>query len=216
MRSTRPGLGEWDLASLMTFVQVREGARGPAYGAIVASGPNSCSLHYLAVARRMQKGDALLVDYGPEVDHYVTDVTRTWPVGGRFEGRLKELYEAVLAAQEAGIAAVKPGMALKDVDRAARAVLQERGFGALLNHGVCHSVGLEVHDPGPPDAMLAPGVVFTIEPGAYDVELGIGIRIEDVVVCTPDGCEVLSAGAPREIDEIEDLIAKQGILDRID
>jgi Xaa-Pro aminopeptidase len=216
MRSTRPGLGEWDLASLMTFVQVREGARGPAYGAIVGSGPNSCSLHYLAAARRMQAGESLLIDYGPEVDHYVTDITRTWPVGGRFEGRLKELYEAVLAAQQAGIAAVKPGRTTNDVDAAARAALEQRGFGALLNHGVCHSVGLEVHDPGPRAGKLEPGVVFTIEPGAYDRELGIGIRIEDVVVCTPEGCEVLTAGVPTAMDEIEALMKQQGILDEID
>ncbi len=214
MRSTRPGLGEWDLASLMTFVQVRAGASGPAYGAIVGSGPNSCSLHYLAASRRMQAGEPLLVDYGPELDHYVTDITRTWPVGGRFDGRLKELYEAVLASQKAGIAAVKPGAKLGDVDKAARAVLEERGFAALLNHGVCHSVGLEVHDPGPRDSTLVPGVVFTVEPGAYDTELGVGVRIEDVVVCTADGCEVLSAGAPREIAEIEALMREKGILDR--
>jgi Xaa-Pro aminopeptidase len=216
MRSTRAGLGEWELASLMTFMQVREGATGPAYGAIVASGPNSCSLHYLAVARRLQKGDALLVDYGPEVDHYVTDITRTWPVSGRFEGRMKELYEAVLAAQKAGIAAVRPGISMGDVDAAARNVLKERGMGALLNHGVCHSVGLEVHDPGPRGAVLEPGVVFTIEPGAYDAELGIGIRVEDVVVCTETGCEVLSSSAPREIGEIEALIAEKGVLDLLD
>jgi Xaa-Pro aminopeptidase len=216
MRSTRPGLGEWDLASLMSFVQTRAGARGPAYGAIVGSGPNSCSLHYLAAARRMQAGEPLLVDYGPEVDHYVTDITRTWPVSGRFEGRLKELYEAVAAAQQAGIAAVKPGASLADVDGAARAVLQERGVAALLNHGVCHSVGLEVHDPGPRGGKLEPGGVFTVEPGAYDTQLGIGIRIEDVVVCTQDGGEVLTSAVPTTIEEIEALMKQQGILDEID
>ncbi len=89
-------------------------------------------------------------------------------------------------------------------------------MGALLNHGVCHSVGLEVHDPGPRGAVLEPGVVFTIEPGAYDAELGIGIRVEDVVVCTETGCEVLSSSAPREIGEIEALIAEKGVLDLLD
>jgi Xaa-Pro aminopeptidase len=211
MRSTEPGLGEWEIAALMTFVHTREGASGPAYGAIVGSGPNSCALHYLMAARRMEDGEPLLVDYGPEVDHYVTDITRTWPVGGRFEGRTKELYEAVLEAQKAGIAAAKPGASMRDVDRASRARLSELGFGGLLNHGVCHSVGMEVHDPG--RGPFEPGVVFTIEPGAYDRELGIGIRIEDVVVITEDGCEVLSAGAPKEIAEIEALMREAGVLD---
>jgi Xaa-Pro aminopeptidase len=216
MRSTRPGVGEWELAPLMTFIQTREGATGPAYGAIVGSGPNSCALHYLMASRRMQKGEPILVDYGPEVDHYVTDITRTWPVSGKFEGRLKELYEAVLAAQKAGIAAAKPGATMGDVDAASRAKLDELGFGRLLNHGVCHSVGMEVHDPGPRGARLEPGVVFTIEPGAYDAQLGIGVRIEDVVVITADGCDVLTSDAPKEIQSIEALMKKDGLLDHLD
>jgi Xaa-Pro aminopeptidase len=216
MRATKPGVGEWELAALMQFVQVREGAAGPAYTAIVGSGKNSCALHYLHASRIMEDGDALLIDFGPEVDHYVTDITRTFPVGGRFEGRMKELYEAVLAAQEAGIAAVRPGISLRDVNKAAVEVLRERGVAGLLNHGVCHSVGMEVHDPGPRGAKLEPGVVFTIEPGAYDWKLGIGIRIEDVVVCTEDGGEVLSAGVPKTIAEIEVLMAQAGVLELMD
>ncbi|MEM7306784.1 MAG: Xaa-Pro peptidase family protein [Planctomycetota bacterium] len=213
IRSTRPGVGEWEIASLMTFVHVREGASGPAYSAIVGSGPNSCSLHYLAAAREMRDGEPLLVDYGPEVDHYVTDITRTWPVGGKFEGRMKELYEAVLAAQEAAIAGAGPGMTLRDVHALAVEELRSRGFAGLLNHGVCHSVGMEVHDPGPRGGVLEPGVVFTIEPGAYDGKLGIGIRIEDVVVCTEDGVEVLSDDVPKDIASIEALMATDGALD---
>ena len=213
MRSTKPGVGEWDIASLMTFVHVREGATGPAYSAIVASGPNSCSLHYLASNRLMQDGEPLLIDYGPEVDHYVTDITRTFPVGGKFQGRMRELYEAVLAAQEAAIASVRPGITLRDVHAAAVEELRKRGFAGLLNHGVCHSVGMEVHDPGPRGGRLEPGVVFTIEPGAYDGDMGIGIRIEDVVVVTEDGCEILSTEAPKSIAEIEALMAGEGVLD---
>ena len=101
-----------------------------------------------------------------------------------------------------------------DVDRASRAKLTELGYGKMLNHGVCHSVGMEVHDPG--NGVFEPGCVFTIEPGAYDHELGIGIRIEDVVVITEDGCEVLSAGAPKEIAEIEALMRNDGLLDHMD
>jgi Xaa-Pro aminopeptidase len=223
MRSTRPGLGEWELASLMSLVHVREGAAGPAYGAIVGSGANSCVLHYGANDRRMRSGEVVLIDFGCELDHYTTDITRTWPVGGELEGRAAEMYDAVLAAQEAGIAAARPGGTMNDVDAAARAVLRERGFGDLILHGTCHWIGLEVHDPGPrvggasPKTLpLVPGVAFTVEPGIYDAEAGIGIRIEDVVVITEDGCEVLTADVPKARAEVEELVGSEGLLGRMD
>src|SRR6185503_3967638 len=203
MRSTRPGSGEWELAGLMSFVQIREGAFGSAYEAIVGSGGNACVLHYTANDRRMQKGEIVLVDYGPEVDHYTTDITRSWPTDGKFGKRATELYDAVLEAQKAGIAACKPGATIVDVDHACTEVLQKRGFFALRAHGACHYIGLEVHDPGSARKPLVPGVCFTVEPGLYDREAGIGIRIEDVVAITPDGCEVLSALAPKERADIE-------------
>lgn len=215
MRSTRPGLGEWEVDALMSFVQGLEGAFGPAYGAIVGSGPNSCVLHYTASDRRMRGGEVLLVDYGPEVDHYTTDITRTWPVSGTFSKRAAELYDVVLEAQKAGIAAVKPGATLADVDAACTKVLTDRGFFALRIHGACHWIGMEVHDPGDYRTPLEPGMAFTVEPGLYDRENAIGIRIEDVVVVTKDGCEVLSAGAPKERAEVEALMAEDGVLDRM-
>ena len=214
MRSTRPGMGEWELDALMSLVHVLEGADGPAYAAIVGAGANACVLHYLDSAKVMEAHEGVLIDYGPEVDHYVTDITRSWPVGGRFEGRYRELYEGVLAAQEAGIAAVKPGATLDDVNRACYDLLRERGLVRRPAHGACHSIGMEVHDPGlSRDEPLVPGMVFTIEPGVYELDEGIGIRIEDVVVCTEDGAEVLSADVPRSIEAIEALIAERGILD---
>lgn len=213
VRSTRPGVGEWDLEALMSWVQITEGADGPAYHAIVGGGANSCILHYSANRRRIQDGEVVLIDYGPEVDHYTTDITRTWPANGRFSERQAELYDAVLDAQKAAIAAVKPGITLRDVSAAARAVLRERGLVQLMPHGVSHYIGLEVHDVGSYAAKLVPGVVFTIEPGVYEPETGIGIRIEDVVVVTEDGCENLTLGAPRERAEVERLVRSQGVLD---
>lgn len=214
MRSTRPGLGEWELDALMTFVHRREGAEGPAYHAIVGSGPNSLVLHYSAVSRVMGAGDMLLIDYAPEVDHYTSDITRSWPVDGVFTSRMAELYDAVLAAQEAGIAVVKPGRTMEEVDKACRKVLGSRGLGKLMPHGACHYIGMEVHDVGDGGKPFKPGVCFTIEPGVYEASTGIGIRIEDVVVVTENGCEVLSAGVPKDRKTIVELIASEGVLDR--
>lgn len=212
IRSTHAGLGEWDLDALMSWWQVREGASGPAYHAIVGSGPNSLTLHYSASSRRLQDGEVILIDYAPEVDHYVSDVTRTWPVNGKFSARQAELYDAVLAAQLAGIAAVKPGVRLGDIERACAQVIDQRGFAALKRHGACHYIGLEVHDVGR-GADLVPGVCFTIEPGLYEEATNIGIRIEDVVCVTETGCEVLSAGVPKERGAIEQLVQQDGVLD---
>ena len=217
IRSTRPGLGEWDLGALMSWVQQRHGAIGPAYSAIVGSGHNSLVLHYNASVRRMEDGEVVLVDFGPEVDKYVTDITRTWPVNGKFTERQAELYDAVLDAQAAGIAASKPGSTLREVNQACSDVLTERGFQEFMAHGAVHWVGMEVHDPPPPGKVtLAPGMVFTIEPGLYEQATGIGIRIEDVVVITEDGCEILTPECPKSRSEIEALVAEEGVLDWMD
>jgi Xaa-Pro aminopeptidase len=215
MRSTRPGLGEWEIDSLMTWMHRVEGAAGPAYQPICGSGANSLVLHYSASSRRMLDGEVLLVDYAPELDHFICDITRTWPVNGKFSARQAELYDAVLEAQKAGIAATKPGVRIRDVNAACDKVLTDRGFGGFRRHRACHYVGMEVHDVGDGDKELEPGVVFTIEPGLYEAETGIGIRIEDVVLVTANGAKVLTAGAPRERAEIEALVASEGILDRL-
>jgi len=197
----------------MSFVQIREGAAGPAYHAIVGSGANSLVLHYGANNRRMQDGDMLLIDYAPEVDHYTCDITRSWPVNGHFSPRQAELYDVVLEAQLAGIAAVKPGATIGDVSRACQAVIDAHGMGKFVRHGPCHMIGMEVHDVGSGRKPLEPGVCFTVEPGLYEDATGIGIRIEDVVCVTADGCEVLSAGVPKDRATIEQLIAAPGVLD---
>ncbi|MEZ5965246.1 MAG: Xaa-Pro peptidase family protein [Planctomycetota bacterium] len=213
MRSTRPGLQESDLEAVLDLVHRRHGAQGPAYQAIVGAGRNSLILHYTANRDRLDAEQILLIDYAPEVDHYVSDITRTWPIGGKFTERQADLYDAVLAAQEAGIAAAKPGNGMADVERACRDEIRRRGFADLVRHGACHLVGMEVHDPGFVRGPLEPGTVFTIEPGLYDPESGIGVRIEDVVVITETGCDVLSAAAPKARDAIEAMIAERGLLD---
>ena len=214
IRSTRVGLGEWDIDSLITWQQRRFGATGPAYAAIVGSGANSLVLHYNFSSRRMLEGEVLLVDFAPEVDHYVSDVTRTWPVGGVFTDEMIPIYDAVLAAQEAAIAQVRAGARMRDVSGAATKVLRERGY--QCPHGISHSVVMAVHDPGRLGQTLKAGMVFTIEPGVYDSDTGIGVRIEDVILVTEDGCEVLSADCPKSREAIEALMAEDGILDLID
>lgn len=215
IRSTHAGIYEGDLGALMSFVQGREGADGPGYQPITGSGPNSCVLHYSGQHRKLGSGEIMLIDFGPELDHYVTDITRSWPVDGKFSQRQLEMYEAVRAAQEAGIAVIKPGAKIRDVEKACRDVLVERGFKSLIKHGVSHFVGLEVHDPGDLGKPLEPGVTFVVEPGLYDEETGIGIRIEDVVVVTESGCEVLTRDCPRDPREVERLMTEIGVLEAI-
>lgn len=213
MRSTRPGVGEWEIDGLMSFVQVKEGSTGPAYGAIVGSGKNSLVLHYMGSAKFMRDGEMLLIDYAPELDHYTSDITRSWPVNGTFDARQAEIYDAVLASQLAGIAAVKPGATIGQVSAVCNKVLKERGFGKMIKHGPCHYIGMEVHDVGEYDKPLVPGVAFTIEPGVYESETGIGVRIEDVVIVTADGCEVVSDLAPKERAAVERTVREEGVLD---
>lgn len=213
MRSTRPGIGEWELDAVMSFIQQKEGAAGAAYNAIVGSGANSLVLHYMASARTMQDGEMLLIDYAPEVDHYTCDITRSWPVNGTFSPRQAELYDIVLESQKAGIAAVKPGATISSVSRACGEVFKARGVSKFQKHGPCHYIGMEAHDVGDYDKPLVPGVAFTVEPGLYETETGIGIRIEDVVIVTETGCEVVSSLVPRERSEIERLIREEGVLD---
>jgi Xaa-Pro aminopeptidase len=216
MRSTRPGLGEWDLRAVMDMVHRRAGGDGPAYDAIVGSGPNSVVLHYWLDARVLQPQEMICLDYGPEVDHYTTDITRSWPTDGVFTPRMAELYDVVLEAQLAGIAAARPGRTILDVESACLDVLQAHGLSHLVRHGSCHWLGLEVHDVGDYLATLVPGCVFTIEPGLYDEEAQIGIRIEDVVVITETGCDVITDLAPKDREAVAALVREQGLLDWMD
>ncbi len=216
IRSTRPGMGEWELDGLIGFMQTQFGATGPAYDAIVGSGPNSLVLHYLDSGRVLRPNEVVLIDFAPEYDHYVSDITRTWPTDGEWSPRMAELYDAVLEAQQAGIAICKPGVTMREVDRACYRVLSEKGYGDLLKHGACHFIGMEVHDPDGSlsNVPLQEGACFTIEPGLYEKETSIGIRIEDVVAITKDGCEVLSRDVTKDRAELSALIAEEGLLDK--
>jgi Xaa-Pro aminopeptidase len=215
-----PGLYEYQVAATMVEVYQDHGCERSAYEPIVGSGPNAVFLHYSRNSRRMDRGELLLMDVGAECSGYAADITRTIPVGGRFSRRQREIYEVVLGAQKAVIAAVKPGVTIgktapNSVYTVAYEYINSHGkdlhgepLGKYFTHGVSHHVGLEVHDAADPNAPLAEGMVITVEPGIYIPEENIGIRIEDMVLVTRDGAKVLSAALPREPGEIERAIAK--------
>lgn len=209
--SLRPGQREHELQGVIEYVFLRYGAQRPGFASIVGSGPNSCVLHYSDNRRVMRAGELVVCDVGAELWGYSADVTRTFPVGGKFTPRQREIYELVLRAQEAGIAAVKPGASMRDVDRAAREVIVKAGYGQYFLHGTSHWLGLDVHDVGPMGATLRPGMVLTVEPGIYLAAENLGVRIEDDVLVTEDGHRLLSAGVPRTADEVEALFTGEGV-----
>jgi len=210
MRATKPGLFEYEIEAAAMHVVLKNGARGAAYAPIVGSGPNSCIWHYDRNDRRAAAGDLVLMDFGADLDHMAMDITRTWPVGGRFSPEQREVYEVVLSVQKACIEAYRPGATDKDVQDHVARVLQEKGFDPRgLRGGFGHGVGLSTHDV-PLGGVLKEGMVFAIEPALYYPEKAIGIRIEDTVLITRDGCEVLTRDVPKEIAEVEALVASRG------
>lgn len=211
MRDTRPGRYEYQIAAAATFIFRWNGAAGPAYFPIVGSGPDSCYLHYSANSRKMESGDIVVMDYAPEYRYYDSDITRTFPVSGKFTDEQIKLYKIVLEAQSAAIQKVRPGSTFADLNNAAREVVSRHGYDKYWQHGVSHFVGMSVHDVGTPDT-LQPGMVLTIEPGLYVRERNLGVRIEDTVLVTEQGCEVLTLGVPREIAAIEKLMSEKGLV----
>jgi Xaa-Pro aminopeptidase len=210
MLAGRPGVYEYEIEAAAMAVVLRGGARGAAYAPIVGSGPNSCILHYDKNNRRVEPGDVILMDFGADLEHMAMDISRTWPASGRFGGEQREAYRTALAVQKACIEAYRPGATPRDVRDHVAAALKAQGLDPRgLEGGFGHGVGLCVHDV-PIGGVLKEGMVFAIEPGLYYPEKGIGIRIEDTVLITATGCEVLSAGVPKEIAEIEKLLAGRG------
>jgi Xaa-Pro aminopeptidase len=206
LRAARAGLYEYHVAAIVELRCRENGSLRQAYPSIVGSGPWSCILHYDRNTRRMEDGDVVVLDAGGAFEGYASDVTRTFPVSGRFTEEQAKVYDAVLDAQERAIAAVRPGQTLRQVHEVARSALAERGLDKWFIHGTCHSVGLDVHDPWPKDAVLRPGAVITVEPGVYDSARNLGVRIEDTVLVTEKGCEVLSSALPKKREDVERLM----------
>lgn len=198
-----PGARECDIALELEIFMRSNGSQGVAFPPIVASGPNSSLPHAVVTDRALMTGDFVIVDIGPRVGGYCADMTRTF-VLGPVSDRQREMYDAVLAAQEAGLAAIRGGLRGLDIDAAARETLRNRGFDEQFGHGLGHGVGIEVHElpsvsPRGRESVLS-GSVITVEPGVYVPGFG-GVRIEDCVVVEDTGCRLLT-DRPRELLEI--------------
>jgi Xaa-Pro aminopeptidase len=241
MCAARPGGSEADLEAEIIHEFMRSGARFPAYPCIVGAGRNACVMHYVKNDAPLKDGDLVLIDAGCEYQYYAADVSRTFPVNGRYSGPQRALYEVVLAAQSAAIATIAPGHAFNEPhDTAVRTMVEglvdlkllrgdvdeliaSEAYKKFCVHKSSHWLGLDVHDVGDyrvDDAWrtLEAGMVLTIEPGIYvpdddsvpSVFRGVGIRIEDDVLVKRDGNEVLTAAAPKQIDDVEALMRSAG------
>ena len=224
IQSTRPGVAERELSAVFDFVTARAGARGLAYYTIIMSGKNHAYGHYHGYDRVLADGDFVILDAAPDYGNYHVDISTTFPASGRFTARQRELYEAALAVHDTAIENYRPGITLREVGRKMEAMLDEKGlsrfakdFASIIRYGgYNHSIGLATHDVmgsfAGPDEVLQPGFVFACDIQLFRLEEQIGIRIEDTVAITNTGHEVLSAGAPRTVAEIEALMKQDGIL----
>ena len=237
MRFTRPGMFEYEVEAELLHEFCRRGARHPAYTSIVAGGANACTLHYVGNNARLNDGGLLLIDAGCELESYAADITRTYPVNGRFSAAQKDVYEIVLAAQIAAISAARPGrlwnapheaalrvlaqgfVDLKLCQGSVESVLETESYKQFYMHRTGHWLGMDVHDVGEYKLgeqwrPLQPGMTLTVEPGCYirpsdgvpEALWNIGIRIEDDVLITASGNEVLTQDAPKTVNEIEEVM----------
>jgi Xaa-Pro aminopeptidase len=218
MRHLRPGLFEYQVAARMKQVHEMGGCSREAYAPIVGAGFNSTVLHYSALDGEIKDGDLVVMDVGGEYGGYAADITRTVPASGRFTPRQREIYDIVLGAQNAAMAAVKPGAVLYGGKGSLQAIATDyinthgrdsegHTLGRYYPHGVSHHLGLDVHDPGDRNRPLEAGMVVTVEPGIYIPEENLGVRIEDDVLVTRDGYQLLTARLPRTVDEIEKIMS---------
>jgi len=222
MRMTHPGLWEYQVAAKMVYVHAMGGSEAEAYAPIVGAGPNSTALHYDKLERKIQDGDIIVMDVGAQYSGYAADITRTIPANGKYTPRQQEIYDIVLGAQNAALRALKPGaiMGCKGNKNTLQAIAYEyinthgkdqhgKPLGQYFIHGLGHSIGLNVHDPGLDYCKpLLPGMVVTVEPGIYIPEENLGVRIEDDVLVTESGNELLSQKLPREVEQIEKIMAE--------
>jgi Xaa-Pro aminopeptidase len=218
MKTIKPGLFEYQVAARMKQIHEWGGCAREAYAPIVGTGLNSTVLHYDVLDAQIQDGDVVVIDVGGEYGGYAADVTRTLPANGKFTPRQKEIYDIVLGAQNATLAAVKPGARIHggadNLNAISMNYINTHGkdregqpLGKYYIHGVSHHLGLDVHDPGKTDRPLEPGMVITIEPGIYIPEEKLGVRIEDDVLVTETGYKILSERAPRTAEEVEAMMA---------
>jgi len=216
MQAARPGMWEYEIEAALEAAFRRNGADRVGYPSIVGSGPNTTTLHYDVNRRQTRDGDLVVVDAGAEWGQYTADVTRTFPVNGKFTPRQKAIYDLVLATQQAAFDSTRPGSTIGRLNRVARDYMRahagslcgDQTCDAYFIHGLSHWLGMDVHDVGDYSTPLRSGMVLTIEPGIYLPQEALGVRIEDDVLVTSTGAEWLSAKAPKTTAEIERLMTR--------
>lgn len=215
MKMMKPGLYEYQVAARMKEVHEWAGCSREAYSPIVGTGFNSTVLHYDGLNEQIKDGDVVVLDVAGEYGGYAADITRTLPANGKFTARQREIYSIVLGAQNAALAATKPGLRPRELDQIAHKYIDSHGkdlhgnsLGQYFIHSLGHGLGLDVHDPTEYTQPLQAGMVMTNEPGIYIPEENLGVRIEDDVLITPDGYELLTKHLPRDPDEVEKTMAE--------
>jgi len=220
MKAVKPGAWEYEIAALMKYEFERRGCEWPSYPPIVGSGFFSTVLHYDADDRQMQDGELVVMDVAGSYSGYASDITRTLPINGHFTPRQREIYEIVLGAQSTALAAARPGISMGQGKNSLQKIaydyidshgkdLNGKPLGQYFIHGLGHSVGLNVHDPTDYNSTLEPGMVMTLEPGIYIPDEKLGVRIEDMILVTQDGAELLTRRLPRDPDEIEKIMSQK-------
>ena len=240
MKAVRPGMQEYQIEALIEQIFRKHGAAGPAYTSIVGAGSNATVLHYINNDAELRDGDLVLIDAGAEYKGYASDITRTFPINGRYTQAQREIYDLVLKAQMSCVEMVRPGVTHEQLKQHSIEVLtegmvqlgllkgepeeliKEKKHEQFYMHGLGHMIGIDVHDVGryyfdKESRALEPGVVMTVEPGIYiapdtkdipEQYLGIGVRIEDDVLCTNNGPRILTNKVPKQAEEIEELMAR--------
>ena len=207
-RATVAGVSERDVQTQMEFSFFAAGATGLSYPSIVGAGPDGAVLHWDKNSRVLVAGDLVVIDAAAEYGRYAADITRTYPVSGRFSPEQAQVYRAVYQAQEDILAAIHPGASMAELQHVAEESLRKAGFLADFIHSFGHFVGLDVHDVGDYDKPLPVGAVFTVEPGVYLPAKGFGVRIEDEVVVTDKGYRLLTGALPRKLEDVEAWVEK--------
>lgn len=217
MKSTEVGMRESELAALFEFMCKKKGAQNLAYYTIICSAENHPYLHYHKYDRILQDGDFLVIDGGPDLHYYDTDITISYPANGKFTVRQKEIYQACNAVHEACMQVYRPGLTRDQAREEVAEILEKQGFDLTKDYfkrmkgGFGHYVGMAVHDVGGSPTVLKPGMVFANEPLTYYPDENLGVRVEDTILITEDGCENLTAGIPRTVEEIEAIMKKDGV-----
>ncbi|MDZ4962998.1 M24 family metallopeptidase [Clostridium perfringens] len=220
MKECKPGMKEYELEAYFDFYLKQNGVKDYAFKTIAATGVNAATLHYVDNNSEIKDGDLILFDLGAQVNYYNGDISRTFPANGKFTKRQKEVYEEVLKVNEEIINSIRPGVGFYEINDKANNLLAEacvrlgliedkKDYRKYYFHSIGHSLGLDTHDVGKRDIILEEGMVYTVEPGLYIEEEAIGIRIEDDVLVTKDGCEVLTKECIKSVEDIEKFMSNR-------